>query len=70
MNAVLMRSLGMKEPLESSRPLGDYGVDSLVAVEMRNWARAELGVEMSVLEIVGARTLVSLCEALLKKLVG
>lgn len=64
MNTVLMRSLGMKEPLEALRPLGDYGVDSLVAVEMRNWARAELAVEMSVLDIVGARTLTSLCEAL------
>ncbi|CAG5139713.1 uncharacterized protein ALTATR162_LOCUS550 [Alternaria atra] len=70
MNAVLMRSLGMKESLEISRPLGDYGVDSLVAVEMRNWTRSELGVEMSVLEIVGARTLTSLCEVVLKKLTG
>lgn len=67
-NTVLMRSLGMKEPLEALRPLSDYGVDSLVAVEMRNWARAELAVEMSVLDIVGGRTLTSLCEALLKKL--
>lgn len=70
MNGVLMRGLGMKESLDTSRPLADYGVDSLVAVEMRNWAWAELSVEMSVLEVVGARTLTSLCEALLKKLVG
>ena len=69
-NAVLMRSLGMKEPLEVSRPLASYGIDSLVAVELRNWARSELGVEMSTLDIVGAKTLVALCEAILKRLLG
>ncbi|KAI1381948.1 putative polyketide synthase [Hypoxylon crocopeplum] len=69
-NTVLMRSLGVGEPLEPTRPLANYGVDSLVAVELRNWVRAELGVEMSALEIVGARTLTMLCETILKKVVG
>lgn len=69
-NAVLMRSLGMKEPLEVGRPLASYGIDSLVAVELRNWARSELGVEISALDIVGAKTLVALCEAILKRLLG
>ena len=69
-NAVLMRSLGVSEPLEPTRPLANYGVDSLVAVEFRNWVRAELAIEMSALEIVGARTLTTLCETLLKKLLG
>lgn len=65
---VLMRSLGVNEPLESNRPLTNYGVDSLVSVELRNWVRAELSVEISALEIVGARTLTTLCETILKKL--
>jgi acyl carrier protein len=69
-NAALMRSLGIGEPLDTTRPLANYGVDSLVAVEMRNWARAELGIEISVLEIVGSRTLTTLCESLLKRLQG
>lgn len=68
-NGVLMVSLGLREPLEPSRPLGAYGIDSLVAVELRNWVRTELAVELSALEIVGAKTLVSLCEVILKKLV-
>ena len=69
-NAVLMRSLGINESLEPTRPLANYGVDSLVSVELRNWVRAELGIEMSTLEIVGARTLTALCETILKKLLG
>lgn len=70
MNTVLMRSLGVGEPLEPSRPLANYGVDSLVAVELRNWVRAELAIEFSALEIVGARTLTALCDTLLKKLMS
>ncbi|KAE8350606.1 KR-domain-containing protein [Aspergillus coremiiformis] len=53
-NPVLMRSLGVGEPLDPTRPLVNYGVDSLVAV--------------SALGIVGARTLTTLCENLLHKL--
>ncbi len=37
--------------------LGDVGVDSLMAVEMRRWWRRELGVEVSVVEIMGAGTI-------------
>ena len=69
-NTVLMRSLGVSESLDPTRPLANYGVDSLVSVELRNWVRAELGAEMSALEIVGARTLTTLCETMLKKLLG
>ena len=69
-NSVLMRSLGVGEALDATRPLANYGVDSLVAVELRNWVRAELGIEMSALEIVGARTLTMLCETILKKVVS
>ena len=69
-NAVLTRSLGAAEPLEPHRPLASYGIDSLVAVELRNWARRELAIEVSGLEVVGAKTLVALCEGMLKKMVA
>lgn len=69
-NAVLMRSLGASEPLDAGRPLASYGLDSLVAVELRNYVRTELGVEISALEVVGAKTLAALCEVIIKKLVG
>ncbi|GFF95380.1 hypothetical protein CNMCM8927_008449 [Aspergillus lentulus] len=67
-NPVLMRSLGVGEALDPTRPLSNYGVDSLVAVELRNWVRQQLEIEVSALEIVGARTLTALCETLLGKL--
>lgn len=67
-NGVLTMSLGLSEPLEPTRPLKTYGIDSLVAVELRNWVRTELSIELSALEIVGAVTLVALCEVILKKL--
>lgn len=67
-NGTLKRSLGWAEPLEPSRPLASYGIDSLVAVELRNWVRSELGIEISVVEVVGAKTLISLCEVIMKKL--
>jgi NAD(P)-dependent dehydrogenase (short-subunit alcohol dehydrogenase family)/aryl carrier-like protein len=67
-NAVLARSLGAAEPLEPQRPLASYGIDSLVAVELRNWARRELGIEVSGVEVVGAKTLLALCEGMVEKM--
>jgi acyl carrier protein len=67
-NSVLARSLGATAPLEPQRPLASYGIDSLVAVELRNWVRKELALEISGLEVVGAKTLVALCEVILKKM--
>ncbi|KAF7590573.1 hypothetical protein BBP40_002662 [Aspergillus hancockii] len=68
LNPVLTRSLGVGEPLDPIRPRVNYGVDSLVAVELRNWVRQEIEIEISALEILGARTLTTLCENLLHKL--
>jgi aryl carrier-like protein len=67
-NVALMRSLGVTEPLDPARPLAYYGVDSLVAVELRSWARLELGIEMGTLEILETKTLTALCDGMLKKL--
>ncbi|KAL1638494.1 Highly reducing polyketide synthase alt5 [Neofusicoccum ribis] len=38
--------------VDAGRPLSAYGVDSLVAVEVRNWIAREVGVEVSVFEIM------------------
>ena len=69
-NAAMMRSLGTTEPLEPTRPLSNYGVDSMNAVELRNWVKIELGIELTVLEIIAAKTLTALCETILKKLMA
>ncbi|KAJ6015189.1 PKS-like enzyme, partial [Penicillium herquei] len=63
-----MRLLGLAEPMESAKPLAVYGLDSLAAVEFRNWMRHELKVTMSTLEVVSAKTLSSLCETIVVRL--
>ncbi|KNG81092.1 putative polyketide synthase [Aspergillus nomiae NRRL 13137] len=44
----LMRA---EDEIEISRTLTEVGVDSLVAIEVRNWWKQNLGVEVSVLEL-------------------
>ena len=54
----LSRSLMMAmADIEPERSTGSYGVDSLVAVEVRNWFLREAKVDMPVFEILQANTL-------------
>lgn len=67
----LMRPI---EELDVKQPLSAIGIDSLVAIELRNWSRQRLGVELSVLEILGAPSIEKLgqsaADGLLVKLGG
>jgi hypothetical protein len=56
------------EELDVKMPLGRVGVDSLVAIELRNWSRRRLGVELSVLEILAAGSVEELGGAVLRGL--
>lgn len=56
----LMRPI---EELDVKQPPSAVGLDSLVAIELRNWSRQRLGVELSVLEILGAPSIETLGEA-------
>ncbi|KAI0970360.1 putative polyketide synthase [Xylaria arbuscula] len=67
-NKQFMVTLRIEEPLESGKPLSAYGLDSLAAVEFRNWSRAQLGAELTTLEITGAPTLTSLAEKIVARL--
>ncbi|KAJ2989962.1 hypothetical protein NUW58_g3196 [Xylaria curta] len=69
-NQRLKRSLGMAEDIDPSRPIASYGIDSLVAVEFRNWARVDLGVEITTLDVLGTKTLTLLCDTILRKGMG
>jgi NAD(P)-dependent dehydrogenase (short-subunit alcohol dehydrogenase family) len=55
----MMRPL---EDLDVSAPMsgGGVGMDSLVAVELRNWCRQRLGLDVTVLEIVNAPSILAL----------
>lgn len=64
MAALLMISL---EDISSAKPMQDYGMDSLVAVEMRNWIASNLGATMPILEILGNVSLRNLSVGIVRK---
>jgi hypothetical protein len=54
------------EDIDSSKPVHYYGVDSLVAVELRNWLAKYLEAQVEVLDIMGDGSIVSLCEKIVQ----
>lgn len=62
------RTLKLPEPVEPAKGLTAYGLDSLSAVELRNWIRMEIKVDITALEITGAGSLTSLCEKIISKI--
>lgn len=62
------RILGLSEPMDAGLPLSVYGIDSLAAVEMRNWLRVELGALVTTLDIMNAPSLIALCEKVVDKI--
>ena len=63
----LSKMLRLSEALEPERPLSTYGIDSLSAVEFRNWLRAELGAVLSMVDMTTAPSLIALCQAVISK---
>ncbi|KAL8364893.1 hypothetical protein RB595_003939 [Gaeumannomyces hyphopodioides] len=65
--AALCAMLHMKpEELDSKMPVASLGIDSLVAVRIREWFMHHVGVEVSVLKVMSANTaLVELCKDVL-----
>ncbi|KAH4043321.1 hypothetical protein HBI56_213740 [Parastagonospora nodorum] len=63
-----VKILRLEAEVEPGRPLMAYGLDSLSAVELRNWIRQKLGVELTTLDITNASSLISLAEKLVEKL--
>ncbi|KAI0194583.1 putative polyketide synthase [Astrocystis sublimbata] len=68
LNTYLARSLRMSEALDATRALATYGIDSLAAVELRNWVRMHFGVQVSSLEIMTAQSLISLCDKVISRI--
>ncbi|KAL3458861.1 hypothetical protein BJX64DRAFT_301686 [Aspergillus heterothallicus] len=48
--------------IDASKPLYHYGVDSLAAVEMRNWVFREIKAEVSLLEVMSASPIAQLSQ--------
>jgi acyl carrier protein len=63
----LGRALSMTpDDIDATKPLFEYGVDSLVAVELRNWIGKEFAADIAVFDIMGGST-VSAIGALVAK---
>ncbi|RYP44476.1 hypothetical protein DL768_009047 [Monosporascus sp. mg162] len=69
-NKGFQRILRLSEPMDPARPLAVHGIDSLAAVEVRNWIRTELGALITTLDIMNAPSLVSLCEKVVAKVMA
>ena len=69
-NRQVTASLRPSEPMEPAKPLASYGMNSLAAVELRNWIRMELGAQLMTLEITNATSLSALCEKIVTKLIS
>lgn len=57
-----------EEPLDQGLTLSAAGVDSLVAIELRNWWKQNLGVDVSVLELMNGGSIQRLGELAAKRL--
>jgi aryl carrier-like protein len=67
-SAQFVKILRLETEPEPGRPLVAYGLDSLSAVELRNWIRMKIGVELTTLDITNASSLIALCEKIVSKL--
>ena len=50
------------DSIDVNQPMINYGVDSLVALEIVNWSTNQLGVAISQLDILGGITTASLLQ--------
>ncbi|KAM7194827.1 hypothetical protein V8F33_007025 [Rhypophila sp. PSN 637] len=55
------------EELDITARLPTLGIDSLVAIEVRNWLRQRFAVDMTVLEILRAESIMGIAKAWAKK---
>jgi acyl carrier protein len=61
MTVKLGRALSMPpDDVDAAKPLFEYGVDSLVAVELRNWIGKEFLADVAVFDIMGGSTIVAI----------
>ena len=60
-------SMTPREDIETDKPLATYGMDSLVAVDIRNWIANEMAANISALEFIDCNSLAGLSDAVIEK---
>ncbi|KAK3315828.1 putative polyketide synthase [Apodospora peruviana] len=56
-----------KDDIDGRQPIAAYGLDSLVAVEIRNWVTRQTDVSLQVLELLSSGSLIALSALIVKK---
>ena len=54
------------DDIDPNQPLTKYGIDSLVAVDLRSWVRKEIDANVSPFDILGARSIHELASKIAK----
>ncbi|XXG99230.1 hypothetical protein Hte_005567 [Hypoxylon texense] len=67
-NKQLVRALGLAGDIESSKSLSSYGIDSLAAVDLRNWFEMRLGAALTTLDVLNATNVQTLCLKVVERL--
>jgi aryl carrier-like protein len=68
LKAKLARALDIAaEDVDSHRNLSDYGTDSLMAVELRNWIRRDIGVSVAIFDLLGGADIAALGDLVASK---
>lgn len=63
----LARTLSIKpEDIDTRQALHAYGVDSLIAVELRNWLGKDFAADVPIFEIVSGKTVEAVSELVAK----
>ncbi|KAH2023248.1 Nonribosomal peptide synthetase 14 [Aspergillus fumigatus] len=57
-----------RETIYTDVPIIDLGIDSLVAVQIRNWTWAEAGYDLPVLKILGGSSVTQICDEVVASL--
>ncbi|KAF2110247.1 hypothetical protein BDV96DRAFT_650896 [Lophiotrema nucula] len=69
-NQQLVKNLGLAADIELGRSLSSYGIDSLAAVDLRNWLRVSLKTKLTTLDVVNAANLLELAEKAVANVCG
>ncbi|KAF4443314.1 polyketide synthase [Fusarium austroafricanum] len=66
--AKLARAMSISpDDVEPSKPLSSYGVDSLMAVELRNWINKEFSAMVAVFDIIGGVSIAGVAEVVVAR---